>query len=96
MLSSFNGSTDSTKFSALHLNSKRQFCRAYGVFEKLRYKIIVSLDDVDGDKYFHCEFYDRRDQLSREALLVKTLLSPYLIHVIEVAHTRMLESINKR
>lgn len=75
MLSSFNGSTDVAEFSALHLNTKRQFRRAYGVFGKLRYKIIVSLDDVDGDKYFHCEFYDGRDQLSREAPLVRTLLS---------------------
>lgn len=54
-------------FNASHLNSKRQFPRAYGVFEKLRREVIVSLDDVGGDKYFHCGFYDVHDQLNRKA-----------------------------
>lgn len=43
------------------------------MFEELRRDIIVSVDDIGNDKYFHSEFYDRCNQLSEEAFLVRAL-----------------------
>lgn len=44
------------------------------MFDELRRNIIVSLDDIGNDKYFHCEFYDRCNQLSEKAFLNKAFL----------------------